>query len=267
MTVLVSVLTVIVGLLTVLVAGLLRSHAAILRRLHELDAGLEHDHGPGDGLPRDPRPRWDGDPRSAPAHRRRAAEDLSGTDLRGASRVIRLTEVDRATVVAFLSSGCSGCGPFWEAFREQPSVPGDSRLVIVAKDPDNESLAALTDLAPNGIPVLLSSDAWDAFNVPGSPYFVLVDGASGTVRGEGTAADWPAVQRLLAQASGDVTLLGGHGAPAKYRADALREQDTDAALLTAGIVPGDDSLYGRADGTRAPADTTLPGTPDDRPHA
>ena len=47
MTALVVVLTVVVGLQLVLVVGLLRSHAEILKALHELGAGLELDREKG----------------------------------------------------------------------------------------------------------------------------------------------------------------------------------------------------------------------------
>ncbi len=46
MTVLVALETVLLVVLTVLVAGLLRAYATVLRRLHDLDGGGTHDHGP-----------------------------------------------------------------------------------------------------------------------------------------------------------------------------------------------------------------------------
>jgi hypothetical protein len=45
MTLVVSALAIVVAVLAVLVAGLLRSHAAILRRLHELGAGVDDTPG------------------------------------------------------------------------------------------------------------------------------------------------------------------------------------------------------------------------------
>ena len=50
--------------------------------------------------------------------------------------------------------------------------------------------------------LLTSSGAWESFAVPGSPYFVLVDGA-GRIVGEGSAATWPAVSTLMGQAHAD----------------------------------------------------------------
>ena len=78
------------------------------------------------------------------------------------------------------------------------------------------------------MPLLASSQAWESLQVPGSPYFVLVDGAARIV-GEGSAATWPAVATLMGQADGD----DRHGS---------REQRDDAALAAAGITVGDPSL-------------------------
>jgi hypothetical protein len=52
------------------------------------------------------------------------------------------------------------------------------------------------------VPLLTSSRAWEDFEVPGSPYFVYVDG-TGRVVGEGSAATWPAVATLMGQAHDD----------------------------------------------------------------
>jgi len=54
-----------------------------------------------------------------------------------------------------------------------------------------ESISQLRRLVPTDVPVVLSSAAWDDYRVPGSPYFVFVDGPSGAVTGEGSAAAWP----------------------------------------------------------------------------
>ena len=62
--------------------------------------------------------------------------------------------------------------------------------------------------------------------MPGSPYFVLVDGPEGRVRGEGTGANWDQVWNLLRQA-----------------ADDSNEQLIDRELLSHGVAPGDPSLY------------------------
>lgn len=227
MTALVTGLTVAVLLQAVLIAGLLRSHAEILKALHDLGAGLELDRAGGpvavtiDGVRT---PRRDGAP--APA-------SLTATTLDGESVAIPL-DGGQDVLLAFLSSGCTTCQAFWTAFAEpHVPVPGGARLLVVTKDLDEESPSALADRQPPYVPLLTSSEAWDAFEVPGSPYFVYVDG-SGQLAGEGSAATWPAVVTLMEQAHTD------RRPPAKTSRDV---RDTEA-LAAAGIRPGDPQVDG-----------------------
>ena len=224
MTALVVALAVAVLLLAVLVAGLLRSHAEILKALHELGAGLELDRASGpvdvtiDGV-RTPR-------RSSSAQ---TAEAVSGETLDGEAVALSLT-TGTDTLLAFLSSGCTTCGAFWEAFAEgELEVPGNARLVVVTKSLDEESASALQKRAPRAIPLVASSSAWEGFGVPGSPYFVYVDG-TGRIVGEGSAATWPAVANLMGQA---------HADDAHRKGRLSRQGRDDAALAAAGIRPGD----------------------------
>lgn len=235
MTFVVAALALAVLLLTFLVAGLLRSHAVILRRLHELGAGVEADantpaagHGPR------------GVPRTAPTGR--VAADVEGRTLDGDAVALRVTDVDHDTVLLFLSSGCLTCAGFWEALGSGlVTVPAGARVVVVARDADQESPATLAELAPDGIRVVLSSSAWEAYAVPGSPYVVHV--SDGRVRGEGTGGTWDQVATLLAEATGDLGYVGGAARSRRAAADLRREEDTDRALLAAGIAPGDPRLY------------------------
>jgi hypothetical protein len=226
-TALVVALAVAVLLLAVLVAGLLRSHAEILRALHELGAGLELDRADGpvdvtiEGV-RTPR-------RSSSAE---TADVISGRTLEGEAVALSLT-TGTDTLLAFLSSGCTTCGAFWEAFAESRlEVPGGARLVVVTRSLDEESASALASRAPRHVPLVTSSSAWEGFGVPGSPYFVYVDG-TGRIVGEGSAASWPAVATLMGQA---------HADDAHRRGRLSREGRDDAALAAAGIRPGDPSL-------------------------
>ena len=229
MTALVLALAVAVLLLAVLVAGLLRSHAEILKALHELGAGLELDRESGpvpvtiDGV-RTPR---GGRVTGAPA-----PDAVSGVTLSPESVAVSLA-YGTPTLLAFLSSGCLTCQAFWDAFADPDLVvPGGARLVVLSKSLDQESPSALANRAPAGIDLIASSQAWESLQVPGSPYFVLVDGR-GKVVGEGSAATWPAVATLMRQAHDD------SGDDSRYDS---REQRDDAALAAAGIVRGDPSL-------------------------
>jgi len=165
------------------------------------------------------------------------------------------------TLLAFLSSGCGSCLAFWDVFRDGGSltIPGDARLVCVTKDPSEESVASVRRLAPAAVPVVMSSDAWAAYDVPVAPFFVLVDGGSGQVIGEGAANEWGQVTSLLHTALDDAGLLDRHGhlkgrAAARVNSGALREARADRDLLAAGIRPGDPSLYSLPDAPREPGD-------------
>ena len=139
------------------------------------------------------------------------------------------------TLLLFLSSGCHRCGSWLAALRSGRQARLDTRVVIVGRDADEESPAALAALVPAGVTVVLSSRAWDDYGVPGSPYAVHV-GPEGAIIGEGTAATWDQLISLVLQAGGDGDGAGDGGG-------AGREARADAELAAAGIHPGDPSLY------------------------
>jgi hypothetical protein len=219
-------LSLVVLVLAVLVAGLLRSHAEILKALHELGAGLELDRA-GDG----PVPvTIEGvvPPRAAGST---APDTLVGATLDGESVAFSLAT--GTTLLAFLSSGCTTCQAFWSAFRTgSPDAPAGARVLVVVRDLDEESESELRSRRPAVVPVVASTSGWDGFDVPGSPYFVLVQ--DGRIVGEGSGASWPQVMNLLGQASADAQLRGN---------GAVRESRDNAALQSAGIEPGHPSLY------------------------
>ncbi|HYI61033.1 MAG TPA: hypothetical protein VEW93_04425 [Acidimicrobiales bacterium] len=261
MTAVVVALAVVVAVLTLLVLGLLRSHADILRRLHEIDGGTERAGAARGSAPRTVgRDEFTTFPEvQAPPEREGFTEsrDLSGVGVDDDALTVRVTGVQHRTLVAFLSGSCLTCQRFWDAFQKPAKLglPSDVRPVIVTKGPEAESPARVAELAPRQVPVVMASDAWDAYDVPGSPYFVLVDGRTGTVQGEGTGIDWPQVRGLLTQVTDDATYAEGLEARrvAKHRADDERERRVDTELLAAGIGPDDPSLYGEAADEAPPA--------------
>lgn len=248
MAVLVVLLAVVLALLALLVAGLLRSHAEILRALHHL--GVDMDPARADDGVRTPV----GAPtiRSAEVPKRpsRRAVDVVGTTPEHDAVSIAVVGAQHLTLLAFLSSGCGSCLAFWDVFRDGDPVeiPGDARLVLVSKDAGEESVASIRRLAPLDIPTVMSSRAWADYDVPVAPFFVLVEGESGEVIGEGAANEWSQVQSLLHTALDDAGMLDRKGRfkgdrRGKPRADLLREARADRDLLAAGIQPGDPSLY------------------------
>jgi len=262
MTALVWLLAVVVGILALLVVGLLRSHATILRALHEAGIDLDpdadpHRHGTAASLD-EPRIRTvAGVPGPAGASGQRAS-DLVGQTVAGGTRTVSVT-AGQPTLLAFLSTGCTTCAAFWQAFREAGAdgadplprlgLPAGLRLVVVTKGPELESPAEVADLAPPGVLTLQSSQAWEDYRIPVAPYFALVDGRNGVVVGEGAAASWDRVrdliQRSLADAELGRTLPAGEGKV--RRRDVLtgrvRGERIDRDLTDAGIEPGDPRLY------------------------
>lgn len=262
MTALVWLLAAVVALLTLLVVGLLRSHATILRALH--DAGIDldpdadpHRHAAPVSLD-EPRIRTQaGVPGPAGASGQRAT-DLAGVTAAGGTRTVSVTS-GAPTLLAFLSTGCTTCATFWEAFAEAGADGGDPlsrlglpaglRLVVVTKGPELESPAEVAALAPPGVLTLQSSQAWEDYRIPVAPYFALVDGRRGVVVGEGAAASWERVrdliQRSLADAALEETLPAESGKV--RRRDVLtgrvRGARIDQDLLDAGIEPGDPRLF------------------------
>jgi hypothetical protein len=219
MTALVSVETVLLVLLVLLVAGLLRSHAEILRRL-----------GPTEDRER---------PIAPPPQTSRGAAQVRAAPLTGVTPdgdVVTLA-FDGAgsapALLAFLTSGCSTCAGFWETLGERRLPPGVQTL-IVTRGSDRERPSRLRSLAPSRVPVVMSSQAWEDYRVPGAPYFVLVDG---TIRGEGVATSWPALSSLVGDAIEDQRLASD---PVSGRHPA---RSVDETLAAAGIGPDHPSLY------------------------
>ena len=171
---------------------------------------------------------------------------------------VAVTEVDHPTLLAFLTSGCTTCVEFWNAFADPRSlrVPGGARLVVVTKGEEAESPGRLRKFAPRDVPVVMSSAAWDDYDVPVAPYFAYVDGASATVVGEGAAGSWNHLSDMLAQALADAGFDGRGRRPRRSGGSRERAARADEELLAAGIEPGDPSLYpqpGSGPGSRARA--------------
>lgn len=243
MEVLVTVETILLVLLALLVAGLLRSHAEILRRLEDGGGSAAEESSQAELPPIRSQ--------STPAF------DIAGTTLAGEPVKVGARNGTN-TLLAFLTSGCNSCVPLWQGLElsVRPRIAGDPRIVVVTKDSSHESPSRLRELAPGGVTIVMSSEAWDLYGVQGSPYFIYVDGESGRIRGEGTATAWPQVASLIRDAFYDAEVAtsgGGAGDaspdPARRRPTRGLERAQRAAdeLRAAGIGPGHPSLYGVSD--------------------
>jgi hypothetical protein len=222
MVALVSVETVLLVLLVVLVAGLLRSHAEIMRRL-----------GPAeDGSTSVPQPSVTRESVVAP--------EVAGVTPAGDAVKLAFEAAATApTLLAFLTSGCGTCATFWETLGER-RLPAGVRTVIVTHGPDRERPAKLRSLGPAGIPVVMSSQAWADYEIPGAPYFVMVDQA---IRGEGVATTWRALASLVSDAIEDQRDAERAGGGAGAVTGERRAERIDETFAAAGIGPGHPSLY------------------------
>ncbi|HWF16495.1 MAG TPA: hypothetical protein VG244_09975 [Acidimicrobiales bacterium] len=245
MVALVVVVTFVVLVLSVLVAGLLRSHADILRSLHELGVGVGDPASTDGAQPsheRTPRlPTW-----STSQTDLLTAHTVAGVTPSGDARAVAMTNHDGFTLLGFLSSGCTTCSDFWEALQSPDTLglSDDTRVVIVTKGPDRETPNEVAALSTGRVPVVMSTEAWLDYQVPGSPFFVLVDGGTGVSVGQGVAAHVGQLLDLIRRAEYDRRprdrrrpwTSSGRNGPG-------READADEVLTMAGIHPGDPSLY------------------------
>jgi hypothetical protein len=239
------------------VAGLLRSHAEILRRLEAVApasaptvASRRASAEPGADLP----PARDA---VTPAF------DIVGTTLDGdAVKLTMATGRPGGTVLAFLSSGCSSCRSFWDGLRDgaADALPGSPRVVVVTKDTTDESPSKLRGLASDRGSPVMSTRAWEDYRIAGSPYFVHVDPGGG-VLGEGTAGTWAQVASLLRDAADDAAVAAGSP---RSMSPAERVRRADEELASAGIGPGHPSLYGTTGPPNGGAPAEAGSPPQDR---
>jgi hypothetical protein len=243
MVVVTIVIAVLLAVALVYIVALLRSHADILRRL----AALEERPPPGA-----PAPDLAAAHNDAPAvggGEVVTAGPISGTTLQGDSATLSFGPGSPVTLLAFLTSGCASCAPLWAGLHEAGDLASlAQRVAVVTHDPTRESPTRLERLAPAGTDVIMSSAAWADYAVPGSPHFVLTDGAGG-ILGRGSALTWSQLQTMVADARADARRAAD---PARSTAE--RAQRSQGALASAGIGPGHPSLY--------PSTTGLPGDPD-----
>lgn len=234
-----------IALLGLLVIGLLRSHADILRALHDLGAGLEDEDG---GAPVRSSAAAGG--ASGLTYSSGKAYDVAGLLPDDSAAAVSVVGAKQDTVLAFLSTSCLSCEPFWETFAEPHPLPENGRLVVVVQEGDN--LSKLRKLAPRDVLVVRSDDAWREYEIPGSPHFVHVAAGGAAVTGEGTAETWDQVLDLLVH--GGATAPGGPGAPGaagpvitELPEGRDNPERIDRELAKSGIGPGHPSLHASLD--------------------
>ena len=222
MTALIVIEAVVIVLLVVLMAGLLKSHAEILRTLNRLEGvaaaeGGRLTTGHLSGLDRLP------------------SSHVTGVTPDGISVSIALEGGAPLTLLAFLSSGCASCRTFWRELDESVDLgPAEARVIILTKGPQSESPGKVRELGATNAPVIMADDAWESHHVPVTPYFLLIDDQR-AVLGEGSAQSLEHLAGLFRQSVAD-------GSPTRMDTRE-REMFTDSKLKSGGIQPGDESLY------------------------
>jgi hypothetical protein len=129
----------------------------------------------------------------------RAIDAVEGRDPDGAPLRVTVGPGDRL-VLAFLTSSCVACRPFWEgagAASAGEPAPGEvaPAMVIVTPDPETEDRGEVRRRRPDGLPVVMSTATWLTLGVGGSPFFVVV--AGGRIRAEGFASSWAELLALI----------------------------------------------------------------------
>lgn len=196
MTVVEGGLVVAVVLLAIVVVALARTLTATTRRLSLLErqAHREERHDARARTQATP----SGEPRpDAPAEPEGDAVDIRGADVEGRPSVVPLERTDAPTLLAFLSTSCGICMGIWERLCAEGLGSATGVVpVVVTKDPAEEDVERIRQLSAAGPTVVLSSEAWDDYEVPGSPYVMLVSAAPGSVVAEGTPARWEDLERM-----------------------------------------------------------------------
>lgn len=156
MTALVAVEAVAIVLLGVLVAGLLRSHADILRALHRL--GVDPFDRSGATVPVTLAAREPATPAGRSISTGSGAFDVVGVSPGGDAVRVAVAGTQHDTLLTFLTSGCAACISFWNEFAATGFTPPDgARLVVVVHSPNEESVSRIRALAPPGVTVVMSS--------------------------------------------------------------------------------------------------------------
>ena len=178
MTVLVVAEAVVIGLLAILVIGLLRRNAELLQRLQDGDAAA--------GEP---------DPSAVGV----LARDIAGVALNGQVVGIQVHESDRPTLLAFMSTVGATCEHFWKQFADPEAMAslGNTRLIIVTYGHSHERPTEVASLAPPGVPLVMSTIAWQTYGIEGSPNFVMISADTGRITAKGSALSWEGLLGLV----------------------------------------------------------------------
>jgi hypothetical protein len=124
--------------------------------------------------------------------------DIVGVTPDGVPCRIHVVEAAAPVLLLFLSAACLGCRDLWEGLDElHAGLAGAARLVVVTRDPGEESAEAITALAGaalriDGVALVMSTEAYRDYRVGGPPFLSVA--AADSVRTESVA--WGVEQTL-----------------------------------------------------------------------
>lgn len=194
------------GLLAILCAGLLRANANLTRRVEALEIAGERARRRRDAALQASTTQqttmgfsMSETPENLEGNDEGELVSLDGTAPDGSPMSIDL-QGDGPQLVAFLSTSCGICTSLWERLQSgdlAEQSPG-LRPVVVTKSASLEDADRVRELTAAGtVPTVMSTQAWQDYEIPGSPYFLLVGGEPRDVIGEGPASGWPDVSAIV----------------------------------------------------------------------
>lgn len=136
----------------------------------------------------------------SPSEVRASSHDIEGITPGGRAVMVAVRAADHRTLLAFLSTGCSTCSHLWQELATRHSAEfaaHQTELVLVTRGPGQTDPTAVGAVAPPQHLTIMSSQAWEQYQVPWTPYFILVDGGSSEIVAEGTAGSWDEVVALV----------------------------------------------------------------------
>jgi len=247
----VATLAMLVALQTLFVIGLLRSHAEMLLRIARLEEGIATGSLPQ--LTSAARSMPDGVVPAPPTINQIRVEALKGVDSDLRPSECRVGDQREGyLLLAFLSTTCLSCLDIWRDIIEggpearQVEANGDiAKVLIVLKGRDEENLGKVRALASETpVPVMLSAETWGELEVPGSPYFTLIDARAQVVVGAGSAQSWPQLSSLASDGMLELALAADLSASSPHVRRGYRSiiEQEDDELARAGILPSHPSL-------------------------
>ncbi len=192
------------ALLLILVAALLRAQAATGRHLQQLERRLNRVNRRPATAATGAQPSQDVALPAAAAVGGEPAEgdavDIEGVAPDGTPVTVSLEVPEKPVLLVFLSTTCGICTSIWERLRDEgvTQAPG-MRSVVVTKDAPPEDLDRIRTMGnpDRQLTVVLSTEAWIDYEVPGSPYVMVVDGRPGSVVDEGSVTGWDGLVGMI----------------------------------------------------------------------